>query len=210
MFRLVCFCLALVSGGVACGQQQASVPVQGGRIVGVFVPDGQQIAPAADPAFQQPAVVQQRHAGNCGCPVCKRTVVGKTKQVFSKTHTTVVTTEHFIDEHPVQFFNEMPRPANPCPPKDPCIRQGTSGIRSSGVLASWDTGFRGYRPQQCPPNQQRGGFFSMGSGRPLLAVSGSARVMDFGPQLNLSIGHAPPYAQAGHNYNGNYAWHGGR
>lgn len=211
MLRSLCFCFALVSASVAFGQQRIQLP--NGQ-TGTFVADGQQIAPTADPNFQQPVVVQQRqHASNCSCQTCKRTLVGKTKQVFSKTHTTVVTTEHFVDEHPVQFFNESP-PAcptpqrNPCPPQNPCVQPQ----RQSGGLQAWNQGVLTYAEwcAQQRQRQSRNGLFPNWGGRPLVAVNAGVSVAGFGPQLNVSVGHQPPYAQAGHNYNGNYAWHGGR
>ncbi len=218
-FRLICLCCALVSTTTAFGQQgqQASVRVNGGTIVGQFIPDGQQITPVTDPSFQQPVVVQQnQHAHNCSCKVCKRTLVGKTKQVFSKTHSTVITTEHFVDEHPVQFFNESPPiRQNPCPPQDPCLqqRQGGGGHPSGGLVA-WDNGFRGYRPLQCPPGQQpiRNGFASSSrrNGN-LVAVNSGFSLFGFGPQVNVRVGHeVPPYAQSGYSYGGNHPWYGGR
>lgn len=146
MFKLMCFCCALVSANVAFGQQQQRGQVNGVQGTYVFVPDSQrQIAPTVDPAFQQPTyqeqqtvvprqqvVVQQghQHAGNCGCPICKRTLLQRSKAVKSKTITEVVTTEVFQDEHPVQFFNESPPPQiqqNQCQPRNPCIQPRNSG-----------------------------------------------------------------------------------
>lgn len=227
MRRSLFLCLALVSATtVAYGQQQqASVRVEGGQVVGQFIPDNQPepdgYVPIQRRQVQPPqaSVHQHQHAHNCTCGQCKRTVVGRTRQVFAKTHVTVVTTEHSVIEHPVQSFNESPAPCptqqrNPCLP-NPCIRQGVSSSRPAGVLASWDTDFRGYRPQQCPLGwqQQRGGsggFFGSWGRRPLVAVNAGVSVAGFGPQVNASVGHQPPHTQAGHNYNGNYAWHGGR
>lgn len=210
MFRSMCFCLALVCTMTAFGQQrqQVSVQVNGGRIVGEFVPDGQQVAP--------PVVVQQhQHVSNCSCVKCKRAVAGKTKQVFSETRTTVVTTEHFVDEHPVQFFNESPpvRPTpqrNLCPPQNPCVQPRQSG----GGLIPWNQGFVGYQPQRqcCPPWRQpiHNGFSGRQGGRSV-AVNGGFSLFGFGPQINMSAGHQPPpYAQSGHNYGGAQSWYGGR
>ena len=75
MLRYLCFCLALVSTAAAhAQQQQASVRVNGGHIVGQFIPDGQpQTGPVPDPKFQQQGATPQwqqqthQHAGNCSC-----------------------------------------------------------------------------------------------------------------------------------------------
>lgn len=154
MLRYLCFCLALVSTAAAhAQQQQASVRVNGGHIVGQFIPDGQpQTGPVPDPKFQQQGATPQwqqqthQHAGNCSCGSCKRTVVGRTKQVFNKLHTTVFTTENYVTEYPVQSFNESP-PACSTPKRNPC--------NSGGGLLPWNLGFVGCRQQQCGP--MRGG-----------------------------------------------------
>lgn len=69
--KCLALCLALVGATTSAygqNQQQASVPVNGGRVVGVFIPDGQ-IAPAPDPAFRE----HQHHGPVCirrVCPPC--------------------------------------------------------------------------------------------------------------------------------------------
>lgn len=207
MLRSLCFCFALVSASVAFGQQRIQLP--NGQ-TGTFVADGQQIAPTVDPNFQQPAVVQQRqHASNCSCQTCKRTLVGKTKQVFSKTHTTVVTTEHFVDEHPVQFFNESPCPTpqrNPNPPQNPCAQPQRQG----GGLPAWNKSAPTYAQwcaQQRQHHQQQR-FFS--GGRSIIAINAGVSVAGFHPQLNASIGRQAPHAQSGQVWGGNEPWYGGR
>lgn len=154
MFRSFFFCLALVGASTAFGQQRATL----NGVEGTFFPAAHGPTPVADPMFQQPVqqrqqtVVQEhQHASNCGCPVCKRTLLQKNKTVKSKIITEVVTTEVFQDDLPVQFFNESPPPAvvsrNPCPPKDPCIQHRHGG---GSVLPVWHTGLA-YRPQPCSP-----------------------------------------------------------
>lgn len=213
-------CLALVSGTTAYGQQQqASVRVNGGTVVGQFIPDGQgqQSLPMPDPAFQQPTYQGQRHDSHCNCEVCRRRILSREVQVESKTikRETVVTV---IEETHPTVRRALPvqqqmapdpcvRPQNLCPPQDPCLRQG-GGARPSVGLAQWDTDFRGYRPQQCPPGQQpiRNGF-SGRQGGSLVAVNGGFSLFGFGPQVNANVGRQPPpYAQSGYGQ----PWYGGR
>ena len=201
-FRIPFFCLALVSATTAFGQQPRG---QENGVTGtyVFVPDGQQIAPAIDPRFQQPVVVQphqhqhsHQHGAGCSCNQCQRTVVGRTTQIFAKTHMTKVTTEHSVITHPVQSFNESPQPACPpqqrplCPPQNFCGQQGVRGSNSNtGGISSWDKGFWGYNPQQY---QQRGGLFRSLGSRPLVSVSADVAVLGYGPRMSVSVGRNPP------------------
>ena len=182
---LIFLCFALVGVTTAFGQQgqQASVRVSGGTIVGQFVPDGQQIAPQVDPAFQQQQVIVQshQHGGGCGCPVCARRVLSQQTRERSKTIREITTVIVIEETHPTRVINTLV-------PQDPCIRQGGGAARSSTGLASWDTGFRGYRSQQrCPPNQLRG-IFSSWSGQPLVAINAGVAVKGFDAQTKGSVG----------------------
>ena len=209
-FRSLCLCLVLTGATTAFGQQQASIQVNGGRIVGQFIPDGQPSGPTIDPGFQQPVIVQpqqqqhsHQHGAGCTCGQCQRTVVGRTTQIFAKTHMTKVTTEHSVITHPVQSFNESPAPCPtqqrvPCPP--PCQtqqrhlhqpqnlcghQQGMHG-NTRGIASPWDTNFPGY---------QGGGRQQMRSalgGGNLLTVNAGFGVLGYGPQLNASVGRNPP------------------
>ncbi len=206
-------CLALAGATTAFGQQPRG---QENGVPGtyVFVPDGQQIAPAIDPRFQQPVVVQphqhqQRHADNCACQECKRTVVGRTTQIFAKTHMTKVTTEHSVIDHGVQSFNESSPPACPpqqrplcpppcptqqrriCPPQNFCGHQQGMHGNTRGVASSWDTGFDGYDPRQYQ-QQQRGGLFGNLGNRPLVSASADVAVLGYGPRMSVSVGRNPP------------------
>lgn len=156
MRSLMFLCFVLVGVTTAYGQsQQASVSVNGGRVVGVFVPDGQS-GPVPDPAFGQSTqqqVVPHQHAGNCGCPVCRRRVLSQNTQVFERSKTireyTEIKKTVVEEEHPPRTFSPQPScPApqrDPCPPRNPCAQpHGPTG------LVPWNYGFAGYR-QQCPP-----------------------------------------------------------
>jgi hypothetical protein len=202
---LMFLCLALMSATTAFGQQQqqASVRVSGGTIVGQFIPDGGSPEPDGYVPIQQvqpqQGGVQQhqhshQHAHNCTCQQCKRTVVGRTRQVYAKTHMTVVTTEHSVIEHPVQSFNESPAPCPtqqrvPCP-RNPCVQPGIRTSNTGGLASSWDANFRGYQPQQ--HQQQRGGLFGGLGGRPLVSANVGGAVLGYGPQLNFSVGPNQP------------------
>lgn len=203
---LIFLCLALAGATTAFGQNYPQeVRVPGGRLVQTFVPDGTPIAPQ-QPVYQQPQTViphGHQHAGNCGCPVCKRTLVGRTKEIYSETHTTIVTKENYIDKHPVQFFNEFPSPAavprNPCPPQDPCLRQGGGGRPSVG-LAQWDTGFRGYRPQQS---------YGYAQNRQLIGFNFLGLTVGFNGNAGVGAGYGnAPYQSSGYGYSGNQPWYG--
>ena len=211
MLRSLCFCFALVSASVAFGQQRVQLP--DGR-TGTFVADGGgQIAPTVDPAFQAPVVVQQRqHAGNCGCEVCARRVLSQETRERSKTIREITTVTVIEETHPLRTIKSPPptAPQNPCPPQDPCAQPQRQG----GGLPAWNQGAPTYAQwceQQRQRQQQSWGFFPSWGGRPpLVAVNAGVSFAGFGPQLNGSIGNQPPHAQAGHNYSGNYTWHGGR
>lgn len=225
MRSLAFLCLALVGTATAAyGQQgqQASVRVNGGTIVGQYVPDGQgQAAPMPDPAFQQPVYQGQQqapfqghqHSGGCGCPVCRREVVSQksktVEQSFTvRTYTTV--NETVVKEfHPERVTHNNPQPQcpppqrNPCPPQDPCAQPRNSG----GGLVPWNQGFVGYRQQQCAP---RGGFGPapqatrpiVGFGVNIFGVGGSVAI-------TKSSGYVPPaYAQSGYSVGGNHPWYG--
>lgn len=195
-------CLALAGAATAFGQQPRG---QENGVTGtyVFVPDGQQIAPAIDPRFQQPVVVQphqhqqQQHGAGCSCGQCQRTVVGRTRQVFAKTHVTEVTAVHSVITHPVQSFNEPapqqpacpPQQRNLCPPQNFCGQQGMRG-NTGGPISSWDTNFRGYDPRQY--QQQRCGLFGGLGNRPLVSASADLTVLGYGPRMNVSVGRNPP------------------
>lgn len=222
-FRIPFLCLALVSTTTAFGQQQASVQVSGGRIVGQFIPDGQPSGPTIDPGFQQPVIVQpqqqhphqHQHGPGCSCGQCKRTVVGRTRQVYNKLHTTEVTVVHSVTEYPVQSFNEMPAPCPtqqrvPCPP--PCQtqqrhlhqpqnlcghQQGMNG-NTRGIASPWDTNFQGF---QGGGRQQTRGAFGGGqqqgssgrywNGQSFVSLDVNASVMGFGPRVSAGFGRQP-------------------
>ena len=199
MVRSLCFCMALVSAGVAYGQQ-TSVQVQGGRIIGTFVPDGQ-ISLIPDPMFQAPQ--QQSHAGNCWCQVCQRRILSQQTRERSKTIREITTVTVVEETHPSRIINNPQSVANPYSPQNPYAQP-----RNSGVLPPWNQGVLTYaqwRQQQCAPRQRRT-FFGM----PIVSVNAGVSVVGFGPQINASVGRVPPYAQSGHNYGGNYEWYGGR
>ncbi len=201
LVRSLCLCLVLTGATTAFGQQQqVSVQVEGGRVVGQYIPDNQPEPDGYVPIQQRQAQspqgsVQQQHqhqhAHNCTCGQCKRTVVGRTRQVFAKTHMTVVTTEHSVIDHGVQSFNESPAPCptpqrNPCPPRNPCAQPGVRIGTTGGLATSWDTGFQGYRGGCQLP--MRSGF----GGGNLLTVNAGFGVLGYGPQLNASVGRNPP------------------
>ena len=194
-------CLAFVGATTAYGQQgqQASVRVSGGTIVGQFIPDGGQpevdeYVPIQQRQAQSPqgsVQHQHQHAHNCTCGQCKRTVVGRTRQVFAKTHMTVVTTEHSVIEHPVQSFNESPAPCPtqqrvPCP-RNPCAQPGIRTGNTGGLASSWDTRFDGYDPRRYQ-QQQRGGLFGNLSNRPLISANANMAVLGYGPRMSVSVG----------------------
>lgn len=206
MRSLVFLCLALVGATTAYGQnQRTSVRVNGGTVIGQFVPDGQQPSgPMPDPAFQQPVYQSQQqavpqHAGGCGCPVCARRVLSQQTRERSKTIREITTVTVVEEEHPMRVYNAQPPCStpqrNPCPPQDPCAQSRNSG----GGLVPWNQGFVGYRQPPCAP---RGGFGPVQQGtRPVVGfgvnifgIGGSVAVTK-----TTSGGYPPAYAQSGYN-----------
>ena len=216
-FRSLCLCLVLTGATTAFGQQQqVSVQVEGGRVVGQYIPNGppepdgyvpiQQVQPPQGGV--QPQQHSHQHGAGCTCGQCQRTVVGRTTQIFTKTHMTKVTTEHSVIDHGVQSFNESPPPAcppqqqplcpTPCPtqqrricsPQNFCGQQGMRG-NTGGPISSWDTRFDGYDPRRYQ-QQQRGGLFGSLGNRPLVSANASVAVLGYGPRMNVSVGRNPP------------------
>lgn len=197
-FRSLCLCLVLTGATTAFGQQQqVSVQVEGGRVVGQYIPNGppepdgyvpiQQVQPPQGGVQQHQH--SHQHAHNCTCQQCKTTVVGRTRQIYRKLHTTEVTVVSSVTEYPVQSFNESPAPCptpqrNPCP-RNPCAQPGMRG-NTGGIARQWDADFRGYQPQQY--QQQRGGLFGGLGNRPLVSANASVAVLGYGPRMNVSVG----------------------